>query len=744
MAAMRGQWQRDSVPKCSPSALLSCLGKTVGGVVLWLFAAQGAWAQANAKNVVILSGGRGRESLNQMESSLRAHVPFPVNFSIVDLDNPRFDDKSYRDNLADALQAAYGKKPDLLFACMDPSLRFAVQYRDKMFPGVPVVFMSVSTLLADRQKWPGATGVAVPSGAKQTIALALQLHPDSTAVAVITSDSDNEKDFLTAVHTELLLHEDKVKEIDIVGPPSGRMLERVAALPPHTVALFQLIPHDSEQRAIESYDVLATATQHLPTYSVFGHLAMDHGGIGGFFYDARDDAVLAGEIAARVLKGEPPDSIPILHLSNFQSRVDWRALRRWNIPESALPPGTVVLNRELTFWQRYRGYVLSAILVIVAEALLIAGLLWQRLRKRKAEAVLRESEELFRLLANATPALIWMSDAHGKTTFLNDRRFDYTGEDKNAGYGDTWMEYIHPDDLPPIKEKLSAALKSQQPYSGEYRLRRSDGVYRWVFNVASPRSDSHGSFAGFIGSMVDITEQKLAHEALEKVSGQLIEAQDQERSRIARELHDDVCQRLAFLSTQLDQAHRNPADSRGIIEELRKLCSEIANDVQTLSHRLHSSKLDYLGLVAALRGFAQEFSRQHEVEIEFTHRNVPEHLPKDVALCLFRVAQEAVQNAMKYSRTSRFAIDISGTEDEVRLEVSDWGAGFDVEQAKTRQGLGLVSMHERMNLVHGKFSIESRPGEGTRIVASVPVMADIEGASDANIANETPAPMGTA
>ena len=116
------------------------------------------------------------------------------------------------------------------------------------------------------------------------------------------------------------------------------MLERVAALPPHTVVLFQLIPHDSEQRAIEAYDVLATVTQHFPTYSVFGHLALDHGGIGGFFYNAKDDAVLAGAIAARVLSGERPDKIPILHLSNSENRVDWRALRRWNISESALPP----------------------------------------------------------------------------------------------------------------------------------------------------------------------------------------------------------------------------------------------------------------------------------------------------------------------------------------------------------------------------------------------------------------------
>jgi PAS domain S-box-containing protein len=738
MGNPRGQAPYDSFPRLAAGACAIRVWLIILAVLAGLAAGPRAVAQQNAKNVLVLSGGRGRDSLNQMESSVRARVTFPVNFSIVDLDNPRFDERSYQDNLAEALQAAYGKKPDLLFACMDPSLRFAVEYRDETFPGVPIVFMSVSTLLADKQKWPGATGVAVPSGAKQTVDLALRLHPDTTTVAVITSDSDNEKDYLAAVHSELLRHQDKVEEIDIVGPPSGRMLERVAALPAHTVVLFQLIPHDSEQRAIEAYDVLATVTQHFPTYSVFGHLALDHGGIGGFFYDSKDDAVRAGEIAARVMSGERPDKIPILHLSNSQMRVDSRALRRWNISESALPAGVVVLNRELTLWERYRGYVLAAIFVIVAQALLIAALLWQRARKRKAEAVLRESEERFRLLANTTPALIWMCDAEGRTTYLNERRFAFTGSDQNAGYGDTWMAYIHPDDLPAVNEAFSNAVKTRQSYTKEFRLRRSDGTYRWMFDVASPRLNDDGTFAGFIGSAIDITDQKLARQALQRLSGQLIKAQEKERTRIARELHDDICQRLALLSVELGQASRSSNGASGRLDEIRKHCTDIASDVQALSHRLHSSKLDFLGIAAALKGFCDEFSRQHEVTVAFTDRDVPGNVPQDTAQCLFRVTQEALHNAVKYSKTRNFAVELTGSPNEVRLEVKDWGAGFDVEAARRNHGLGLVSMPERVHLVHGRFSIESIPGEGTKIVAVVPIFAADEASPDAETVTKTP------
>ena len=143
--------------------------------------------------------------------------------------------------------------------------------------------------------------------------------------------------------------------------------------------------------------------------------------------------------------------------------------------------------------------------------------------------------------------------------------------------------------------------------------------------------------------------------------------------------------------------------------------------MQSLSHELHSSKLDYLGVVAAVRGFCSQFSKQHKVSIAFTDSNVPADLSKEASLCLFRVAQEALHNAVKYSGTNQFTVRISGTADEVQLEVRDAGAGFDVEEAKKSRGLGLVSMQERMHLVHGRLSVESQPKRGTSVVAIVPL-----------------------
>jgi len=696
------------------------------GILLYVFGPSVAMGQQNSKNILVLYPYSAPPSFEVLKSTIRARIPGQINFYTVSMSNRRFEDKDYQDSLAETFRRGYGgMKLDLVIASTYPVLQFTVRYRDKMFPGVPIVFFDVYPNEFERQKvWPGVTGVVVPLGMRETIDLALRLHPDTNAIAVITGVSEWEQDWLGLAHSELLRHRDKVSEIDIIGTPDNQILRQVATLSPHTVVLFQLAPHDSNEATFGYFEVLSAVAQRLPTYSVYPGLGLTHGAIGGAYRDIPKDVRLTGEIAARVLNGERPENISVVRDSDLRDQVDWPALQHWHIPESALPPGSLILYREPTLWERDRKYFIPIIALIALQALLIIGLLWQRARKRKAEAVLRESEKRFRVMTDAAPALVWMCDTHGKITYLNERRVAFTGPDPRAGYGDTWSTYVHPDDLDGMLDSLSRALKLHQPFSKEYRLRRSDGAYRWMFDVASPRFNGDGSFAGFIGSAIDMTDQKLAQQALEKVSGQLIEAQEKERSRIARELHDDISQKLALLSIELERANRArsgpAAQAQTSFEEVRKRCAEIASDVQSLSHQLHSSRLDYLGVVAAIRGFCRDLANKHAVNVEFTDRDVPSNLPKDVSLCLFRIAQEALHNAVKYSGVSEFKVELNCAADQLQLVITDKGAGFNVAEARRNGGLGLLSMQERIHLIHGKLNVESAPGLGTRVVATVP------------------------
>ncbi len=344
--------------------------------------------------------------------------------------------------------------------------------------------------------------------------------------------------------------------------------------------------------------------------------------------------------------------------------------------------------------------------------------------RKQAENALRESEERFRLVSNTAPVLIWMSGTDKLCTYFNKPWLDFTGRPLQSELGNGWAEGVHPDDLQRCIDIYSQAFDRREDFRMEYRLRRHDGEYRWVLDIGVPRFNPDLSFAGYIGSCMDVTERKLAEEALSNISSRLIEAQEQERTRIARDLHDDINQRLALLAIELERLKIDIPDSNvevlSRMDELRKHTSEIATDIQALSHELHSPRLEYLGIVAAMRGFCQEFGEKQKLEIDFRSHDLPSPVPPDTSLCLFRVLQEALHNAAKHSGSARFAVRFWGTPGEIHLTISDSGVGFDLDAALKGRGLGLISMHERVRLVNGTISIASKPMSGTEISVRVP------------------------
>jgi PAS domain S-box-containing protein len=351
---------------------------------------------------------------------------------------------------------------------------------------------------------------------------------------------------------------------------------------------------------------------------------------------------------------------------------------------------------------------------------------------KQAEEAIRESEERFRLVANTAPVLIWMSGTDKLCTYFNYPWLEFTGRSLASQLGNGWADGVHPADLQRCLSIYTEVFDRRERFRMEYRLRRRDGVYRWMSDTGVPRFNPDLSFAGFIGSCIDITERKLAEQTLSNVSRKLIEAQEQERTRIARELHDDINQRIALLTIELEEMKHHLLDSvpedMTRIQKIIKRTQEINRDVHAISHRLHSSQLEYLGIEAAAASFCRELSEQKKVIIDFTCASLPRAVPNDVSLCLFRVLQEALHNAVKYSNVEHFAVRLNGTSDEIHLAVRDSGTGFDPEAAINGRGLGLISMRERVGLVKGTISIASRLMGGTEISVRVPVNVD----SDAN------------
>jgi PAS domain S-box-containing protein len=477
--------------------------------------------------------------------------------------------------------------------------------------------------------------------------------------------------------------------------------------------------------------------------------------------------------------------------------------------------------------------------------------------RETAAVALRESEARFRLVANIAPVLMWMADTSKLCTYFNTPWLEFTGRPMESEIGNGWMDDVHPEDLQFCLEVYTQAFDHREKFRMQYRLRRHDGEYRWIFDVGVPRFNPDNSFAGYIGSCVDVTDykntqealresedklrllldstaeaiygidlegrctfcnaaslrllgytradellgkdmhdlihhsradgtphpveicrlsqalkagqelhvddevfwgaagtsfqaeywsypqrkgeqvigavvtfmnitaRKLTEQALTDVGRRLLGAEEQERARIARELHDDIGQRLALLTVELGQLPSYFSDLSvemgGHFSELQKQATEIAADVQFLSHKLHSAKLEYLGVATAMRALCRDLSAQHNVKIVFSHDSLSRTVPSDISLCLFRVLQEGLNNALKYSGVRHFEAQLQESPNAILLTIHDSGSGFQVSEALKSPGLGLISMSERVKLVGGKLSIQSDPGHGTTIHAEVPL-----------------------
>jgi PAS domain S-box-containing protein len=485
----------------------------------------------------------------------------------------------------------------------------------------------------------------------------------------------------------------------------------------------------------------------------------------------------------------------------------------------------------------------------------IADIFGNALERKDAEETVRESEGRFRLVANTAPMLIWMSGPDKLCTYVNQAWLDFTGRRLEAELGNGWAEGVHPDDFEKCLETYNQAFDRRQPFRMEYRLRGHDGKFRWILDIGVPRVNTDGSFAGYIGSCVDVNERKRAERALHEseqlkasildslsnhivvidsrgivvavndpkfdfaagnsllgprlgtnyfeicrstigdnpevtralegiqsvfdgkrdyfevefavpsateptallmsvtplkgpdrgivishhditerrrhevaiqdLSGRLINAQEQERSRIARELHDDINQQLAVLAIELQQLQdlfpEDSLQSRRQVQALWKKTLGLSTDLQHLSHQLHSTKLEHLGIIAALRGLCGEFSEQHKIGADFQFRQVPPKLDSEISLHLFRVAQESLHNVAKHSRAKMVRMELVGTDGKVVLRVSDDGIGFDPDASKHQSGLGMTSMSERIRFVGGTLSIWSKSSMGTQVEATIPL-----------------------
>jgi PAS domain S-box-containing protein len=366
----------------------------------------------------------------------------------------------------------------------------------------------------------------------------------------------------------------------------------------------------------------------------------------------------------------------------------------------------------------------------INQLAIAANVMGAALERKDAQTASQESEERFRYLFAQACIGIAIETMDGGILEVNPAFCQMTGYSREELLDLTCSRLTHPDDEEIEKvlfEELSHGLRAS--YTMEKRFFRKDGSRMWGQVSVSLLNTNPGSAPLVIGMVSDVTAQKIAEaslhqrdQELQQLAGRLIEAQEKERARISRELHDDIGQRVAMLASEVDLVRGQSPVARkqnttALLQKLHEELDAIATDIHELSHDLHSASLQCCGLKVALKDLCWKYWNNHWLEIDLQIEKLESRIPPDVALCLFRVAQEALANVLKHGNTNKVLVKVTQDSEKVRLIVKDAGVGFD--PTIRSGGIGLISMRERLSFCGGFLSVKSAPNQGTEITAEV-------------------------
>jgi signal transduction histidine kinase len=299
---------------------------------------------------------------------------------------------------------------------------------------------------------------------------------------------------------------------------------------------------------------------------------------------------------------------------------------------------------------------------------------------------------------------------------------------QQAPPSEQWLNLIHPDDRERVREELRQALVGSLRYDTEFRVLLPDGSVRWLMGKGQVYRDAQGTAVRMLGVNLDITDRKTTADQLRALSASLITAQEEERGRISRELHDDLVQRLALMAMDLgklvSQAKPVPPSLRKELRGLQERVVQAAELTRHIAHELHPLILEDLGIVTALRSLCEEFARREEVEVKFISDDLSQSLTRETVSCLYAVAKESLMNIAKHACAKRVQVRLEGTHGLITLTISDDGIGFAAGRDQVGHGLGILNMRERVGWANGRFSLESQAGHGTLLCVEIPVTGE--------------------
>ena len=622
------------------------------------------------------------------------------------------------------------------------SLELVRDCGDELFRGAQVVYFGRRSEFESWRSDQPITGILAPQMEDQvrgTFAFIRAMQPKLHQLVVVTGKAGLDQDWEKAARHELMPFESQVEVTYLSGLSLESLETQIARLPTDAAVLFLSMNEDGIGRRLLRTQVLGQAVRAAaaPVYFV-SSLYLDTGVVGGTLLDQEAMAVETAGIVGRLLGGDPIQDIPARQ-TLLVPMVNWKALKRWGLDEDRLPPGTVIRYRDPSFWEVYKWHILGVVSLCFIEGGLILALLAQRANRRRAEIAVLSGKRLLQATIDALNARVALLDQHGTIIAVNKpwKAFAEANHDQDS-IKDIGFNYL--DTCAENPECQEAALVSRgirQLKSGEvdefrciYPSPRAIATF-W-FQIRMSQFEMYGA-TRIVVTYEDVTEIKEAHDAQQKVSGLLMQAQDDERRRIARELHDSTVQNLVAIKADLNGIERESkqlsADATEMLKESVSLSNQVIRELRTLSYLLHPPFLDEAGLVPALTWFVRGFIQRSGIPVELMVLDEIGRLPTDIETALFRVVQESLTNIHRHSGGGRAVIWVTREKDNVTLRIMDDGHGFSLPatednlESTVLPGVGIPGMRQRLRQLGGQLEIESGP-QGTTVNAKICLSED--------------------
>ncbi|MGH9766642.1 MAG: ABC transporter substrate binding protein [Blastocatellia bacterium] len=697
-----------------------------------------------------------------IQEAFRAAPAGSIEYYAEYLEENRFPGESQSLLLRDYLRQKYADhRIDVLIALSNASLNFLLKYRNDLFPNTPIVFHTMSRANLGKQTDAGLTAVVVDNAYRNTVDLALKLHPATEQVLIITGMSERDKELEAEVRQELKEFESRVALTSLSGLKLDELRARVKKAPARSIILYVRYSQGEPGMTLDAYNALTLISEaaKVPVYSGAGSL-LGHGTIGGHSASLEDCGTKAAEAALRIVNGARPKDMPIVEVPTVPA-FDWRQLRRWGISEERLPKGSIIHNREPTFWEQYKWWIIGSISLCALEALLIIALLVQRTRRKRVEEALRESEEeARRTLVEQMLAGVVELDATAKFALVNQRFCDIVGYPEAELLEMRMQDITHPDDFPRCAELFRHLLETGESFVFEKRYRRKDGSEVWVNNNVSPVCNARGKIEKAVAVAIDVTDRKRVEREREQLLKQ--EKAARAEAQAANQSKDEF---LAVVSHEL----RSPLNSilgyarllrRGttdaeeiqqtveIIERNGRMQLQLIEDLLDTA-RILSGKLELevqpvalAGVITAALDVVRPAAQAKGIELLSDLDPLADQITGDPDR-LQQIVWNLLSNAIKFTpRSGRVVLRMDSVDHHILITVSDTGKGIEPEflpfvfdrfrqsdssSARRFGGLGLgLSLVKQLAELHGGTveAASDGPGCGATFTVTLPQHAD--------------------